>query len=61
LGGVVSLTPVRDRTGEGNEAFAISWHSNGGDICWISPKITSEEAADVAATVLSQFIGGVRR
>jgi hypothetical protein len=60
LGGSVCVSQVRDRTGEGREAFAVSWHSNSGDLAWLSPKIASEEAADAAATVLSQFCGAVK-
>jgi hypothetical protein len=60
LGGSVCVSQVRDRTGEGDDAFAISWHSNNGDLAWLSPKIDSEEAADIAADVLSRFIGGTK-
>jgi hypothetical protein len=60
LGGSVCISQVRDRTGEGHEAFAVSWHSSNGDLEWLSPKIASEEAADTAATVLSQFVGAVK-
>jgi hypothetical protein len=60
LGGSVTVSQVRDRTGEGHEAFAISWHSNSGDLAWLSPKIDSEEAADIAADVLSRFVGGTK-
>jgi len=61
LGGVVSVTPVRDRSGEQSESFSISWHSPGGDLRWLSPRITSQEGADIAATVLSEFVRGVKR
>jgi hypothetical protein len=60
LGGSVVVSHVRDRTGEGREAFAISWHSNSGDLEWLSPTIASEDAADIAATVLSSFTGAVK-
>jgi protoheme ferro-lyase len=60
LGGSVVVSHVRDRTGEGQEAFAISWHSNGGDLEWLSPTIASEEAAEIAAAVLSSFIGATK-
>ena len=58
LGGVVTLTPIRDRTGEEGESFSVSWHSPGGDLRWLSPRIHSQESADVAAQVLSHFTGG---
>jgi hypothetical protein len=60
LGGSVVVSHVRDRTGEGQEAFAISWHSSGGDLEWLSPPIASEDAADVAAIVLSSFTGATK-
>jgi hypothetical protein len=60
LGGSVVVSHLRDRTGEGREAFSISWHSNSGDIEWLSPTIASEDAADIAATVLSSFTGAVK-
>ena len=61
MGGVVTVTPIRDRSGEQGEAFSISWHSPGGDLRWLSPRITSQEGADIAATVLSEFVRGVKR
>lgn len=61
LGGSVSVTPLRDRSGEQGEAFSVSWHSPGGDLRWLSPRIASQESADVAATVLSEFVHGVKR
>jgi hypothetical protein len=61
LGGTVTVSNIRDQTGEGDEAFAVTWHSPGGDLCWLSPRIPSQEGADIAATVLSEFVGGVRR
>jgi hypothetical protein len=60
LGGVVSLTKVRDRMGEDEERFSVSWHSLGGDLRWLSP-VMSEEIADAAAQVLASFTGGVLR
>ena len=61
LGGVVSLTPIRDRTGEDGESFSISWHSPGGDLRWLSARIPSLEIANVAAQILSDFTGGTKR
>jgi hypothetical protein len=61
LGGVVSLTPIRDRTGEQAETYSVSWHSPGGDLRWLSPRIASHESADVAAQILSDFTGAVKR
>jgi hypothetical protein len=60
-GGLVSVTPVRDRTGEGGEAFAVSYHSSAGDIVWLSPKIASEDQAAAAAQCLASFTGSVVR
>jgi hypothetical protein len=59
LGGVVSLTPIRDRTGEDGESYSVSWHSPGGDLRWLSPRIVSQESAEVALQVLSSFTGSV--
>jgi hypothetical protein len=61
LGGLVSVTPVRDRSGEGGEAFSVSYHSPGGDIAWLSPQIASEDQADAAARCLADFTGSVVR
>jgi hypothetical protein len=61
LGGVVSVTPIRDRSGEQGETFSVSWHSPLGDLRWLSPRISSQESADVAAQVLSDFTGAVKR
>ncbi len=61
LGGVVSVTPVRDRVGDEGEAYSISWHSPGGDLRWLSPRIHSQDVADAAAHVLSSFAGAIRR
>jgi hypothetical protein len=61
LGGVVTVTPIRDRSGEQSESFSISWHSPGGDLRWLSPRIQSAESADAAAEVLRDFVGAVKR
>jgi len=61
LGGIVSVTPIRDRSGEQGEAFSISWYSPGGNLRWLSPRISSQEIADVAAEVLSAFTGAAKR
>jgi hypothetical protein len=58
-GGVVTVTPLRSRDGECEEAFSVSWHSPGGDLRWLSPRIQSQESADVAATVLADFVHAV--
>jgi hypothetical protein len=55
LGGVVTVTPIRSRLNDGDGAFSVSWHSPGGDLCWLSPRIPSQESADVAAAVLASF------
>jgi hypothetical protein len=61
LGGIVSVTPVRDRTGEQSESFSISWHSPSGDLRWLSPRIPSLEIADASAQILSNFTGAIKR
>jgi hypothetical protein len=61
LGGVVTLTPIRDRTGEERESYSVSWHSPSGDLRWLSPRIPSQESADVAAQILSDFTGATKR
>jgi hypothetical protein len=61
LGGVVTVTPIRDRSGEEGETFSVSWHSPLGDLRWLSPRIPSQESADTAAQVLSDFTGAVKR
>lgn len=60
LGGVVTVTPLRSRDGEHEEAFSVSWHSPAGDLRWLSPRIASEETADVAAQILSSFTGATK-
>lgn len=60
LGGIVSLTKVRDRTGEDEDRFAVSWHSLGGELRWLSPTMP-EETADAAARILADFTGGILR
>jgi hypothetical protein len=61
FGGLVSVTPVRDRLGEGGEAYSVSYHSAGGDIAWLSPQIASEDQANAAARCLADFTGSVVR
>jgi protoheme ferro-lyase len=59
VGGVVTVTSIRDRVGENDDAFAVSWHSRTGDLCWLSPRIPSQESADTAAAVLADFTHSV--
>jgi hypothetical protein len=61
FGGMVSVTPVRDRLGEGSEAYSVSYHSPGGDLAWLSPRIASEDQADAAARCLADFTGSAVR
>jgi hypothetical protein len=61
LGGVVSVAPVRHRDGEQGESFSVSWHSPGGDLRWLSPRIPTQEGAEIAAAVLSDFVRGAKR
>jgi hypothetical protein len=56
LGGVVTVTPVRSRVPDEPAGFTVSWHSPGGDLRWLSPRIRSQENADVAADVLASFV-----
>ncbi|WP_461324713.1 hypothetical protein [Bradyrhizobium diazoefficiens] len=60
LGGIVSLTRVRDRMGEDGDRFSVSWHSRSGDLRWLSPTMP-EEIAAATAQVLANFTGGVLR
>ncbi|MGY8684566.1 hypothetical protein Q2941_43475 [Bradyrhizobium sp. UFLA05-153] len=60
IGGVVSLTRVRDRTGEDEDRYSVSWHTRNGDLRWLSPTLP-EETADAAARLLADFTGGVLR
>jgi hypothetical protein len=59
LGGVVTVTPIRDRSGENAETFSVGWHAPSGDLRWLSPRIPSQESADAAATVLADFVHAV--
>jgi hypothetical protein len=61
FGGLVSVTPIRDRLGEGSEAYSVSYHSPGGDLAWLSPRIASEDQADAAARCLADFTNSVMR
>ena len=58
-GGVVAVTPIRSRLSDEDSAFSVSWHSPRGDLCWLSPRIQSQESADAAATVLASFVHAV--
>lgn len=60
-GGLVSVTPVRDRSGEGGEAYSVSYHSPSGDLAWLSPRLASEDQADAAARCLADFTGSAVR
>jgi hypothetical protein len=55
IGGVVTVTPLRNRDGEQGEAFSVSYHSPRGDLRWLSPRIPNQESADAAAAVLASF------
>ena len=60
LGGVVTVSPVRDHSG-GEPSFAISHISRGGDCAFHSRGIADEDQANAAARVLAEFVGGVVR
>ncbi|WP_152535437.1 hypothetical protein [Bradyrhizobium sp. Ai1a-2] len=59
LGGTVRVTPVRQRMADEDVAYTVTWHSSGGDLCWLSPRIPSQDAADAAAAVLADFTHAV--
>jgi hypothetical protein len=49
LGGMVTVTPIRDHLVEHEAAFSITWHSPRGDLRWLSGRIPSQESVDAAA------------
>jgi hypothetical protein len=51
--------PIRSRLSDEDGAFSVSWHSPRGDLCWLSPRIPSQEGADTAAEVLASFTHSV--
>jgi hypothetical protein len=53
------VTPIRSRQSDEDGAFSVSWHSSSGDLCWLSPRIPSQEGADTAAEVLASFTHSV--
>jgi hypothetical protein len=59
VGGIVTVTQIRNRISDDERAFTVSWHSPGGDLCWLSPRIPTEESADAAAEVLANFTQSV--
>ena len=59
MGGIVTVTPIRDRLGECEDSFAISWHSPGGNLRWLSPRIPNHDSAEAAAAVLADFTKSV--
>ena len=54
LGGVVSVAVGRDRV-EGAPRFHVTHRSGGGDCCWRSPAIESEDEALAGARLLALF------
>jgi hypothetical protein len=60
-GGLVTVTPIRDQSGEGSEAYSVSYHSSAGDLAWLSPRLASEDQADAAARCLADFTGSAVR
>ncbi|WP_338692013.1 hypothetical protein V5279_37890 [Bradyrhizobium sp. 26S5] len=59
MGGTVRVTPIRSRLADEEPAFAVTWHSSGGELGWMSPRIHSEDAADAAAACLADFAHAV--
>jgi hypothetical protein len=60
LGGVVTVSPLRDPSG-GEPSFAVSHISRGGDCAFASRAIVDEDQANAAARVLAEFTGAVVR
>jgi hypothetical protein len=60
LGGVVTVSPVRDPSG-GEQTFTVSHISRGGDCAFASRAIVDEDQANAAARVLAEFVGGLVR
>jgi hypothetical protein len=60
LGGVVTVSPVRDPSG-GEPSFAVNHISGGGDCVFASRAIADEDQANAAARVLAEFTGAVAR
>jgi hypothetical protein len=56
LGGVVSVAAGRDRV-EGEPRYHVVHRSRGGDCCWRSHGIESEDEALAGARLLAVFVG----
>jgi hypothetical protein len=56
LGGVVSVHVGRDRI-ESAAVYHIAHVSRGGDCCWRSSGMHSQDHADAAARVLAEYVG----
>jgi hypothetical protein len=55
LGGVVLVSPARDR--EGADFFRVRHIFGGGDLDWLSPPIPDVDRATAAAECLGAFLG----
>ena len=60
LGGIVTVSPVRDPSG-GKPSFAVNHISRGGDVAFRSRPLLDEDRALEAAQVLAEFTGAVVR
>lgn len=57
IGGFVSVRAGRDRF-DGEPVFHVGHVSRGGDCCWQSTAIRSEDHAHAAARLLAEYVGG---
>jgi hypothetical protein len=60
LGGVVTVSPVRDPSG-GDPSFSVNHVIRGGDVAFRARPILDEDRAFEAAQVLAEFTGAVVR
>lgn len=56
LGGTVAVGAGRDRV-EGTPRYFVTHRSRGGDCCWRSHEMESEEEAMAGARLLAAFVG----
>ncbi|MGY4504208.1 hypothetical protein ACVWYH_008165 [Bradyrhizobium sp. GM24.11] len=55
IGGVVTILEVRDRDGEAY--WRIRHTSRGGDLSWLSERISTIDRADAGAEALARYLG----
>jgi hypothetical protein len=56
IGGIITIASTRDRV-ESSPVYVITHRSRGGDCCWRSSNIQSEEQALAGARLLAEFLG----